>query len=132
MVGLLSDQIQMYFGNMVDLVEQVRSQKVRLLAVSGERRSAQFPDIPTVSEQLHDFVFTSWVGYFAPTDTPAGIVERLSKALSEVCRDKDVIHLVARMEVECVGGTPAALAATIQADLPIAKAAVEAAGVGVK
>ena len=132
MVGLMSGEVQMYFGNMIDLVEQVRAQKVKLLAVTAQRRLAQFPGTPTLSEQLPDFVFTSWVGYFAPAGTPGQIVDKISKALSEICREKEVTELIAGMGAECVGGTPASLAATIQTDLPIAKAAVEAAGLQLK
>jgi tripartite-type tricarboxylate transporter receptor subunit TctC len=132
MLGVMSGEVQMYFGNMIDLVEQVRSQKVKLLAVSGEKRLAQFPNTPTVAEQLRDFVFTSWVGYFAPTNTPASIVEKLAKALSEICGEKEITQLVGGMGADCVGSSPSDLAAAIQADLPIAKAAVEAAALAVK
>jgi tripartite-type tricarboxylate transporter receptor subunit TctC len=128
MVGLMTGDVQMYFGNMIDVVEQARARKVKLLAVTGAKRLAQFPDTPTLSEQLPNFVFTSWVGYFAPAGAPRHVIDKLSKALSDVCRQNDVAELVADMGAECVGSTPADLAATIQADLPIAKAAVEAAG----
>jgi len=132
MVGLMSGEVQMYFGNMIDLSEQVRAQKVKLLAITGQKRSKQFPDTPTISEQLPDFVFRSWVGYFAPAGIPTHIVEKLSKALSDVCREREVIQLVATIGAECVGSSPADLAAAIKADLPIAKAAVDAAGLSSK
>jgi tripartite-type tricarboxylate transporter receptor subunit TctC len=132
MLGVMSGEVQMYFGNMVDLVEQVRSKKVKLLAVSSSKRLALFPDTPTFVEELGDFTFTSWVGYFAPTGTPAGIIDKLSKAVSDACREKEVVDLIAGMGAECIGSSPADLAAAIQADLPIAKAAVDAAGVSGK
>jgi tripartite-type tricarboxylate transporter receptor subunit TctC len=103
-----------------------------LLAVSSSKRLALFPDTPTFVEELGDFTFTSWVGYFAPTGTPAGIIDKLSKAVSDACREKEVVDLITGMGAECIGGSPADLAAAIQADLPIAKAAVDAAGVSGK
>jgi tripartite-type tricarboxylate transporter receptor subunit TctC len=132
MLAVMSGEVQMYFGNMVDLVEHVRSKKVRLLAVSSSKRLALFPDTPTVAEELGDFTFTSWVGYFAPAGTPAGIIEKLSKAVSDVCREKEVIDLIAGMGAECIGSSPGELAAAIKADLPVAKAAVSAAGLSAK
>lgn len=132
MLGVMSGEVQMYLGNMVDLVEQVRSKKVRLLAVSSSKRLALFPDTPTFVEELGSFTFASWVGYFAPTGTPVGIIDRLSKAVSDVCREKEVVDLITGMGAECIGSSPGDLAASIQADLPFAKAAVDAAGVSGK
>ncbi|AMN44187.1 extra-cytoplasmic solute receptor [Rhodoplanes sp. Z2-YC6860] len=132
MLGVMTGEVQMYFGNMVDLVEQVRSKKVRLLAVSSSKRLALFPDTPTFVEEQRDFTFTSWVGYFTPTGTPAGIIDKLSKAVSDVCREQEVIDLITGMGAECIGSSPGELAAAIQADLPLAKAAVDAAGLSGK
>ncbi len=127
-LGLMSGEVQMYFGNMIDLIANVQADKMRLLAVSAEKRLRQFPDVPAISEQLPNFVFTSWVGYFAPVGTPAPVVDKLSTSLSAMCREQDVMKLLYDRGMECVGSSPAELAAAIQADLPIARAAVEAAG----
>src|SRR5258707_8712202 len=50
--------IQVFFGNVSDIVESVRGDKVRLLAFSSDKRLAQFPNVPTVSETVPDFVMT--------------------------------------------------------------------------
>jgi tripartite-type tricarboxylate transporter receptor subunit TctC len=71
---------------------------------------------------------TAWNGYFAPAGTPRPIVNRLSEALARICRDPDVVSLMSRLGLDPVGGTPEELRAAIQADLPIYRAAVEAAG----
>jgi tripartite-type tricarboxylate transporter receptor subunit TctC len=128
----MSGEIQMYFGNISDIIEQVRTNKVKLLGISTDHRISQFPDTPTISEIVPNFVFTSWVAYFAPNGTPRPIVEKLSKVVSEVCRDREVIDLLKNLGVECVGGTPENLAAAIRADLPIARSAVDAAGLLLK
>lgn len=127
-VALMSGTIQVFFGNVSDVIEAARSGKVRLLAISSEKRAAQFPDIPTVSETVPDFVMTGWNGYFAPAGTPRPVIDRLAQAIAAVCKDPEVIRIMANSSVESVGGTPEDLAAAIQKDLPIYRAAVDAAG----
>jgi tripartite-type tricarboxylate transporter receptor subunit TctC len=127
-LALISGTIQVFFGNISDIVESARGGKVRLLAISSEQRVAQFPDVPTVAETVPGFVMTGWNGYFAPAGTPRPIVNRLAQTIAEVCRDPEVIKLMSELSVDAVGSTPGELAAAIEADLPIYRAAVEAAG----
>jgi tripartite-type tricarboxylate transporter receptor subunit TctC len=128
MVGLLSGVIHMYFGNISDVIEFVRTNKVRLLGISTERRTAQFPDTPTISETIPNFVFTSWIGYFAPTGTPRSIIDQVSRAVAEICHDQEIVKLLKNMGIDSIGNTPDEFTAVIQHDMPIARSAVEAAG----
>ena len=48
--ALLAGTVQMFFGNITDAIEHIRSGRFRLLAVSSEQRSSAFPDVPTVAE----------------------------------------------------------------------------------
>jgi tripartite-type tricarboxylate transporter receptor subunit TctC len=127
-VALINGTIQLFFGNVSDILGYAQAGKVRLLAFSTEKRLPQFPNIPTVSETVPKFVMTGWNGYFAPAGTPRPIVNRLAQAIAAVCRDPEVIKLMSELSVDAVGSTPGELAATIEADLPVYRAAVEAAG----
>jgi tripartite-type tricarboxylate transporter receptor subunit TctC len=127
-VALLNGTIQLFFGNIPDILGSAQAGKVRLLAFSTEKRRPQFPNVPTVSETVPKFVMTGWNGYFAPAGTPRSIVNRLSQAIAVVCRDPEVIKLMSELSVEAVGSTPEELAGAIEADLPIYREAVEAAG----
>jgi tripartite-type tricarboxylate transporter receptor subunit TctC len=127
-LALISGTIQVFFGNISDIVESARGGKVRLLAISSEQRVAQFPDVPTVAETVPGFVMTGWNGYFAPAGTPRSIVDRLAQAIATVCRDPEVVKIMGNMSVDAVGSTPEQLATAIQQDLPIYRVAVEAAG----
>jgi tripartite-type tricarboxylate transporter receptor subunit TctC len=71
---------------------------------------------------------TGWIGYFAPRGTPQLIVERLAKALAAICREPEVVKAMANAGIDSVGNTPDEFAAFIQSDLPVMRAAVEAAG----
>lgn len=127
-LALINGTIQLFFGNISDIVGQLGSGKVRLLAVSTAKRLPQFPDIPTVSETVPGFVMTAWNGYFAPAGTRRPIIDRLAQAIAAICRDPEVVKLMSDLGVDAVSTTPEGLAAAIQADLPIYRAAVEAAG----
>jgi tripartite-type tricarboxylate transporter receptor subunit TctC len=127
-VALINGTIQLFFGNVSDILGTAQAGKVRLLAFSTAKRLPQFPDVPTVSETVPGFVMTGWNGYFAPAGTPRPIVERLSQAIAAICREPEVIKLMADLSVDAVGSTSDELAAAIAADLPIYRSAVEAAG----
>jgi tripartite-type tricarboxylate transporter receptor subunit TctC len=127
-LALITGTIQVFFGNVSDIVESARGGKVRLLAISSEQRASQFPETPTIAEAVPGFVMTGWNGYFVPAGTPRPIVDRLAQAIATVCRDPEVIKIMGNMSVDAVGSTPEQLAAAIQRDLPIYRAAVEAAG----
>ena len=63
----------------------IEAGKARGLAVCGARRAPELPETPTVSESGYpDFVLETWQGLFAPAGTPAGIVQRLEKAMAKV------------------------------------------------
>jgi len=127
-LALMNGTIQLFFGNISDIVGMVGSGKIRLLAVSTAKRLPQFPDIPTVSETVPGFVMTAWNGYFAPAGTPRPIIDRLAQAIATICRDPAVVKVMSDVGVDAVASTPEELAATIRADLPIYRTAVEAAG----
>jgi len=127
-LALINGTIQLFFGNVSDIVGPVRSGDVRLLAVSSAKRMAQFPDVPTVSETVSGFVMTGWNGFFAPAGTPRPIVARLSQAIAEACHDPELVAKMANLSLDAVGSSPEELAAAIQADQPVYRQAMEAAG----
>jgi tripartite-type tricarboxylate transporter receptor subunit TctC len=127
-LGVINGTIQAFFGNISDIIGPVHSNQVRLLAVSTAKRLPQFPDVPTVSETVPGFVMTAWNGYFAPTGTPRPIIDRVARAMSTVSRDPEVIKAMSQLGVDAVATTPEGLAAAIKVDLPVYRAAVEAAG----
>jgi tripartite-type tricarboxylate transporter receptor subunit TctC len=131
-LALISGTLQLFFGNVSDIVGSVRSGEVRLLAVSTAKRMPQFPDVPTVSETVPGFVMTGWNGYFAPAGTPQPIIEHLSKAIVAICSEPEIKQKMANLSVDAVGSTPEELAAAIKADLPIYRTAAEAAGIILK
>lgn len=99
-----------------DLQSLVQANKATLLAVAGEKRSPQFPNVPTFREQGYDLVATPWYGLFAPAGTPSATVQRLAQAAMEAVQDPAVAQRLADMGVEPTGYAPAKLAEIMKAD----------------
>ena len=127
-LALVAGTVQVFFGNIPDIVESVRGGHVRLLALSNAKRIPQFPDTATVAETVPGFVMTGWNGYFAPAGTPRSIIRRMSEAVALVCKDPEVIRTMEKLSLEPLGNTPEEVAEIIRQELPVYAAAVEAAG----
>jgi len=127
--ALLSGTVQMFFGNISDSIEQVRSGNVRLLALSSEKRSPQFPDVPTVAETVPGFSMIGWHGVFAPAGTPTPIIDRLSRTLETLSRDAEYVKILGSVGIDAIYLGPDGLAQAVQSDIVLYKAALEAAGV---
>ena len=97
----------------------VKAGKLKALAVSTTRRSAAFPEVPTMQEAgVPDFDVDSWYAMFVPARTPKAIIERLNKALNSVLADPDIRDKLLAQGAESLGGTPEALGAVVATELP--------------
>jgi tripartite-type tricarboxylate transporter receptor subunit TctC len=126
--ALVSGTVQMFFGNISDVIEPIRIGKARLLAMSTEKRSAEFPDIPTVAETVHGFTMIGWHAYFAPAETPRPIIGHLSKTLAVISRDPAIVATLGKLGIDAVNATGDELVQTIQADTSLFRKALDAAG----
>jgi tripartite-type tricarboxylate transporter receptor subunit TctC len=99
-------------------VPQVKGGKVRALAVTGAERLAELPDVPSMAEAGYPGVDVHlWSGIFAPAATPAAIVARLEKTLSESIRDPGVSAKLRNIAVTPGGGPAAEFRRMIEADI---------------
>ena len=90
MAAIVSGQTDYFFSD-PSALPQVRSGKLRALAVSTLKRSTQLPDTPTVSESgLPGFEYSNWYGFLVPAKTPRPVVQRLFKELTAVLLAPDV------------------------------------------
>ncbi|MFM9972589.1 MAG: Bug family tripartite tricarboxylate transporter substrate binding protein [Burkholderiales bacterium] len=98
---LVSGRVQLTFFNLVEqLVSQVRAGKLRALAVFGDKRLADFPDVPTFEESgIRNFDSHSYTAASAPAGTPTEIVERLNREIVRVVREPDVVKSYARLNL---------------------------------
>jgi len=99
-----------------DIGTLVKGGKARLLATSGARRSAAFPDVPTFKESGYDMEAVPWYALFAPAGTPQAVIDRLSAAAVAAVRDPALKGKLEQMGLEPTGLGPAELGAILKAD----------------
>jgi tripartite-type tricarboxylate transporter receptor subunit TctC len=118
-----------YFGNLNELIPHSGGGRIKVLAVSGESRAPQLPQVPTVAEQgFPGFRTETWNGYVAPAATPREIIERIAREIGAACKDAAFVERLNKIGVDPVCGTPAQFAQTMREDIATWKEAVNAAG----
>ena len=116
--AMLAGEIDLTFDSISTSYPQIKSGRMRALAVTGEKRAPIAPDVPTMIESgMNGFVINGWYAILAPAGTPAPIVERLSKEIASVLTLPDLRAQIMAGGYEPVGSTPAALAAHIEAEM---------------
>jgi tripartite-type tricarboxylate transporter receptor subunit TctC len=124
----ISGQVQVVYDNLPTSLELVKAGKLRGLGLSGDKRVAALPDVPTFGELgLNDINWMAFFGLIAPKDTPAPIVKRLNDALLRVLATPDVRDKLAAQQAIVVGNSPDAFKAEIVRELARMKRAVAAA-----
>lgn len=117
MLDLLGGQISAVSGPIGDITQHLPTGKVRILGVSGAKRSRFAPDVPTLTEQgLKDMAYSEWFAFFLPPKAPQDVVARLNAALKTALASKDVIDGLNGFGLEALSSTPAELSALIKKD----------------
>jgi tripartite-type tricarboxylate transporter receptor subunit TctC len=115
--GLLGGEVALMFANLTDIGAQIRSGKVKALAVTSSRRASLLPELPTLAEGMPGFEIMSWFGLLAPAGTPAPIVARLSADANKVLARADVRETLGAQGLEVAGSTPEQFAAHIRSEI---------------
>ena len=114
-VAVLAGEVQAIFGSMPALLQQVKADKLRPLAVGTARRSPAVPDVPTVAELGYPgFEAALWLGVVAPAGTPAGAVDRLSRELNGIVATPAFREAMDKNGAEPISNTPAQFATLIR------------------
>ena len=117
MNDLVGGQVPMTFENPVPIMPQVKAGKLNVLAVTSAKRSAAFPDIPTVAELgLKGFDAQPWYGVLGPAGIPAEIVERMNKEIRTILASTDTKARLFALGAEPMDMTPLAFKNFIAAD----------------
>lgn len=113
---MLGGQIALTIASAVPLAPQVRSGKLRGLAVTGPKRSPAFPAIPAIAETVKDYEVVNWFGVFALAGTPKPVTERINAALNEALRTPQLIKTLQAQGAEAVGGSAADFERVVRSD----------------
>jgi tripartite-type tricarboxylate transporter receptor subunit TctC len=109
---VMSGQADVLFNGMVATLPHVKSGKLKLLAVSSDRRVAGLPDAPTVAEAtgMREFKTGTYQGVLAPAGTPAPIVAKLQAEIARAAALPDIKEKLAALGAEPMLNTPAQFA----------------------
>ncbi len=117
LVDVIGGQVTMLFDNAPSSMPFIEQGKLRAIAVTGTRRLANLPDVPTIDEAgVRGYESLSWSGIVAPSGTPKRVIDKLNAAIEKILRDPDVKQRFASLGVEAVGGPPEAFARHVRAE----------------
>ena len=118
MVDLLSGHVDLIFDSLSTALPPITAGRLRALAVTGTRRVALMPALPTIAEAgVPRYEVTAWVGVLAPAATPREIVARLNAELNKVLQLPEIARTWADHGAEIGGGSPERFAEHIRAEL---------------
>ena len=118
MNDLLGGQVKVSFVGMPNALPGIASGKLRALAVTTKKRSADLPNVPTLDEAgVPGFDATIWLALLAPPGTPRDIVQRLNSQLTRVLSTSESRKLMSSAGVEVATSSPEELAKLMQSDL---------------
>jgi tripartite-type tricarboxylate transporter receptor subunit TctC len=127
-LALLSGQVDFNFDNLATAAPNIRSGKLKALAVTTAHRSKALPDIAAMSETLPGFEVDTWWGLVAPAATPRDVVDRLNKAFTEALRAPETQTRFAQLMAEPVPTTPEQFGAFMKKELGRYESVVKASG----
>lgn len=117
MNDVLGNQAQALFGSYSSLAGQIKTGRMRALAVTGKQRLAVLPDVPTIAESGYpEYEAAFWVGFSAPAGTPRPIVDKLSREISRIMRSAEVRERYSSEAADVIGSSSDELAAYFAAD----------------
>ena len=105
-LALLSGQVDFNFDNLATAAANIKSGKLKALAVTTLQRSPAMPEVPTVAETFPGFAVDTWWGLVAPAGTPKDVVAKLHKAYTDALNQPDVKARFATLMAEPVPSTP--------------------------
>ena len=115
---LIAGHVQLQFSSMPAVINHARAGKLRLLAQTGEKRSAAAKDVPTMLESgVKGFVVSSGFGLLAPAGTPRPVIDRVHGALLKALAEPNVRNNLSGQGAEPVGNTPEAYDAFNKAEI---------------
>ncbi len=129
-MDLIAGQLQLVFADLPVLLQQVKADKLRALAVGTKTRSANLPDVPTMAESgFPQIEAYNWYALFAPAGTPKPVVAKLNAEIAKVMSNPDVKTFTQSQGAEAVSSTPEELGALHKREFDKWGNVVKAAGV---
>lgn len=130
MQAVLAGEVNVTFIALVPVMPQIKAGKLIPLAISGVKRSALLPDVPTVAESgVPGFEIYDWQGVIVPKGTPHRVIDRLHKEILAVLALPDVKEKISGLGADVVGSTPEQLGEYIRKELAVWERVIREAGI---
>jgi tripartite-type tricarboxylate transporter receptor subunit TctC len=129
LTAALAGEVELVFSDIVPAAPLVNDNRLNGLAMTGLRRAAVAPGIPTLDESgLRGFNITAWIGLVAPKGTPADIVRKLNLEVGGALRDPEFVAQISKLGIDPIGSTSDEFAAFLRQEIPRWKQIVQDAG----
>ena len=129
MMDVLAGNVDLMVSSLPSAIAQIKSGKLRQLAVTSARRSTTLPDIPTVAELGYkDFDVSTWYGIFMPAGTPKEIVATVNAEINKLLATPDMRAAIHAQGAEVQNMTPEQFSSLLKTDYQKWKGIVQASG----
>ena len=107
MNDVMGGQVPMFFANMASSLSQIKGGKLRALALTGSKRSAALPEVPTMAEAgVPGYEVYEWNAIFAPAGTPSTVINRIADAVAKAVQSPEFRERVTSLGGELTGYGP--------------------------
>ena len=118
LTDVVSGQIDLMLADLAVIQPHASTGRLRVIGVTGSKRSGAAKDIPTIAESgLPGYELSPWFGVVAPAGVPKEIVSRLNAVIGDSLKSADMLQRLGVLGYEPLGGTPEQFAATIKTDI---------------
>ena len=118
LADLIGGQTQAMFDTIPSCLPQIKAGKVKALAVTPAKRSVALPEVPTLAESgLKGFDISTWFGLMAPAGTPADIISKIQKEVTEILKSPEMQSTLLASGAEPVGGDQQQMAQQIKSEV---------------
>ena len=127
---LMGGRLNIFFGNISNVLPLVREGKLRALAITSRKRSPQIPELPTMEELgFPGYEATAWFGLMGPAGTPKTIVDKIHDETVKVMAQPDVRKKLESLGLQLVGNTPAEFLQIVKTETPMWAKVIKEAGI---
>ncbi|MGO4606431.1 Bug family tripartite tricarboxylate transporter substrate binding protein [Variovorax sp. 2RAF20] len=127
-LALISGQVDFNFDNLATAAPNIRSGKLKAIAVTTLQRSNALPDVPPIADTLKGFSIDTWWGLVAPAGTPHEVVVKLNQAFVAALNAPETKTRFASMLAEPVGNSPEQFGSFMKSELAKYEKVVKATG----
>lgn len=117
LTALVSGEVDLTYENSLIITPHIKSGRVKGIAVTGAKRSALLPELPTIAETLPGYSASGWYGLLAPAAVAKPVITRLHTEAVKALRAPDVVERLSGQGAEPVGNTPEEFTAFVRSEI---------------